>query len=154
MCILIKNGRIWDGEKFFRGDILTDGKKISKIEESINCNADFTYDANGKTVSAGLVDAHIHIKGISSDDFGINADMSCIPFGVTTVLDASGISGDKNFLEAFSVKAFTLVRADFKNGRVDFENAEKMLEKYEERAIGIKIYLPEVDDMRQIAEVS
>lgn len=153
MNILIKNGRIWDGEKFFRGDVLTDGKKISKIEENISCDADFIYDATKKTVSAGLIDAHIHIKGISSDDFGINADMSCIPFGVTTALDASGVLGNKSLLESFSVKAFTLVKADFKNGRADIQNAEKMLEKYKERAIGIKIYLPEADTISQIYEV-
>lgn len=153
MNILIKNGRIWDGEKFFRGDVLTDGKKISKIEENISCDADFIYDATEKTVSAGLIDAHIHIKGISSDDFGINADMSCIPFGVTTALDASGILGNKSLLESFSVKAFTLVKADFKNGRADLRNAEKCLKKYLERAIGIKIYLPEADTISQIYEV-
>lgn len=153
MCVLIKNGRIWDGEKFFYGDILTDGKKISKIEENICCNADFVYDATRKTVSAGLVDAHVHIKGISPDEFGINADMSCIPFGVTTALDAGGILGNKNLLDSFSVNAFTLVRADLRNGEVDFQGLEEMLEQYKERAIGIKIYSPEADNIKQIYKV-
>ena len=34
--ILIKNGKIWDGEKFFYGDILTNDKHIEKIEEEIS----------------------------------------------------------------------------------------------------------------------
>ena len=33
--ILIKNGRIWDGEKFSYGDIFTSGSGIEKIAESL-----------------------------------------------------------------------------------------------------------------------
>ena len=68
--VLIKNGKIWDGEKFFYGDILTNDKHIEKIDTSINENADYIYDATGKLVSAGLVDIHVHLKGISCEEFG------------------------------------------------------------------------------------
>ena len=33
--ILIKNGRVWDGERFFYTDVLTDGDRIAKIEQEI-----------------------------------------------------------------------------------------------------------------------
>ena len=56
--ILIKNGRVWDGEKFFFADVLPDGKVIAKIDKNISDHADFTFDAKDKTVSAGLVDIH------------------------------------------------------------------------------------------------
>ena len=46
--ILIKNGRIWDGERFFLADILTDGDKISKIEPSISEKADFVMTRRAK----------------------------------------------------------------------------------------------------------
>lgn len=151
--ILIKNGRIWNGEKFFSADVLTDGNKIVKVEENIESVADFSYDATGKTVSAGLIDAHVHIKEISSKEYGINADMSCIPFGVTAALDAGGISGNKSLLESFSVKAFALIKADFINDGADFQNAETMLEKYKERALGIKIYIPEANNIKQVDQV-
>ena len=60
--ILIKNGRVWNGEQFLYADVLTDKDKISKIAPSISENADFIDDAPGKTVSAGLVDAHVHMS--------------------------------------------------------------------------------------------
>jgi len=57
--ILIKGGRVWDGEEFFYADILTDGEKIAKIESNVTEDATYVYDASGKTVSAGLVDLTI-----------------------------------------------------------------------------------------------
>ena len=56
--ILIKNGKVWDGERFYFADILTENEKIAKIVDKIYETADFEYDASGKIVSAGLVDAH------------------------------------------------------------------------------------------------
>ena len=101
--VLIKNGRIWDGEKFFFSDILTDGELIVKIERNISDNADFVYDASGKIVSAGLVDAHVHMRGINKE-FGIHAELSTIPFGVTAAADACGAYGDKALLDTFLLK--------------------------------------------------
>jgi dihydroorotase-like cyclic amidohydrolase len=86
--ILIKNGRIWDGEKFFYADVLTSDNKIEKIEPDICEKASFVYDASGKTVTAGLVDSHIHMRGISRDIYGAQAEMCCFPFGVTAAADA------------------------------------------------------------------
>ena len=53
--ILIKNGRVWDGEKFLFADILADGNKIARIEPSVSENAEFVFDASGKTVSPGFI---------------------------------------------------------------------------------------------------
>jgi dihydroorotase-like cyclic amidohydrolase len=44
--ILIKNGRVWDGERFLHADVLTDGGVIAKTEPSIKAVADFVYDAD------------------------------------------------------------------------------------------------------------
>ena len=79
--ILIKNGRVWDGCKFFRADVLTQGREIEKIAEGISEKADFVFDARDMIVSAGLVDAHIHIQGPEPDLYGITAEMGSIPFG-------------------------------------------------------------------------
>ena len=43
--ILVKNGHVWDGEKFFFSDVLTNDKLIEKIEPNITDNADYIYDA-------------------------------------------------------------------------------------------------------------
>ena len=78
--ILIKSGRVWDGERFFHADVLTDGARIAQIRPNITESAEFVYDAKGKTVSAGLVDLHVHLRGISADVFGTQGETSCFPF--------------------------------------------------------------------------
>lgn len=55
---LIINGRIWNGEKFSYGDIFISSSVVEKIAESIQTDADSGMDADGKIVTAGLVDLH------------------------------------------------------------------------------------------------
>lgn len=155
--ILIKNGRVWDGEKFFFADILTDGKFIAKIGENITDNADYIYDAKGEIVSAGLVDIHVHMKGIASDDFGINPEMSSFPFGVTAVNDAGSAYGDRALLDSFAVKNTVFVSVDIRDNHADFTVTEKLLQKYGDKAIGIKVYfdttITKVSDITPLKEI-
>ena len=138
--ILIKNGRIFDGERFFYGDILTDGDKIVKIEDTLFDSADYVYDALGKTVSAGLIDIHAHLRGISSEMFGIQGEIGCFPFGVTAAADAGGGRGDKALLDSFMLKSVVFVEVGIKSNRAVFENLEKRLDCYGDRAVGLKVY--------------
>lgn len=138
--ILIKNGRVWDGERFLYADVLTSDKTVYRIEEHIDEEAEFIFDASGMTVSAGLVDIHMHMRGISCERFGTPAETSCFPFGVTAAVDASGELGDKALLDSFMLKNAVFVCARFENNRADFSEAEKMLRLYGERAVGIKVY--------------
>lgn len=155
--ILIKNGKIWDGEKFFNGDILTNDRYIEKIGSDINETAEYVYDAEGKIVSAGLVDIHVHLKGISCDEYGIQAEMSSLPFGVTAVNDAGGGLGNRALLDSFAIKNTVFIGAGINNNRADFYNTEKYLEKYGDKAIGVKVYFdktnPEVVDITPLKEV-
>ena len=148
--VLIKNGRIWDGEKFFFSDILTDGELIVKIERNISDNADFVYDASGKIVSAGLVDLHVHMKGIASEKFGIEPNMSSFPFGVTAVNDAGSANGDRALLDSFAVKNTVFVGVDIKNNHADLTVTEKRLQKYGDKAIGLKVYFDTTLEVRDI----
>jgi len=150
--ILIKNGRVWNGEKFFFADVLTEDKKIIAVEKGISTLADFVFDATDKTVSPGLVDAHVHMRGISSEEFGINAEMSCLPFGVTAACDAGGGFGNREMLNFIAVKNRVFVSVMVEDNRVCFENTEKLLELYGEKAIGLKLYFDtEVSEVRDIA---
>lgn len=155
--ILIKNGKVWDGERFCFANVLMDDAKVVDIAENIDAAADFIFDARNKIVSAGLVDAHVHMRGISSTQFGIQAEMSCMPFGVTAAVDASGGYGDKALLDAFMLKNLVFVSAEFKDNKAYFEHAEKMLDKYGEKAVGIKVYfdtqISEVKDIKPLCEV-
>lgn len=130
--VLIKNGRVWDGENFFFADVMTVGKVIAKIDKSINENADFIFDAKGKIVTAGLADLHVHSKGISSDEYGINAEMSSFPFGVTAINNAGTAFASKAFSDFCAVKNTVFLNSD--------ESTEKHLSNFGEKAVGIKVY--------------
>ena len=138
--ILIKNGRVWDGARFFHADVLTEGEWIAKIEPNIADSAETVYDAFGKTVSVGLVDAHVHMRGISIDKFGTQAELGCFPFGVTAAADASAEQGDGALLSSFLVKNVAFAKVDFKNNRADFTKTEEALRRLGERAVGVKVY--------------
>lgn len=154
--ILIKNGKVWDGEGFHFADVLTDNTKIVKIADKIEEAADFEYDASGKIVSAGLVDAHVHMRGINKE-FGIHAELSSIPFGVTAAADACGAFGDKVLLDTFLLKNVIFVPTEFHNNKASFDSTEKMIEKYGEKVVGIKVYfdtqISNVQDIKPLHEI-
>ena len=139
-CILIKGGRIWNGNEFFNADVLTQDQQIISIAENICQKADFVYDAKGMIVSCGLVDIHAHMLGVSSHNFGIQAEMSCFPFGVTAACDAGAIHGNKQLLDTFSVKNKVFIGAQIKENRFNVDHCQAALERYDNRTAGIKIY--------------
>ncbi len=155
--ILIKNGRVWDGERFFFADVLTEGKVIANISENITDNADFVYDAKGKTVSVGLVDVHVHMKGIASETFGIDPHMSSFPFGVTAVNDAGSTQGDRALLNAFAVKNTVFVATEIRDNHFDSSFTETLLQTYGDKATGIKVYFDttgtKVSDITPLREI-
>lgn len=165
--ICITNARIWDGESFGEGDILVADSRILAIRDKAldwkneevakkAQEAEFCYDAGGRIVSPGLVDIHVHMRGISSDQFGIDAQMSCLPFGVTAAADASGGKGNKALLDTFQVKNVIFAAVSFKDNRPDFEQLEKWLALYGDRTVGIKVYFVEdsgVWDTKPLKEV-
>lgn len=138
--ILVKGGRVFDGENFFYADVLTEGDKIIKIEPDISDETAFVFDASGMTVTPGLVDAHVHMRGISSETFGIHAEMSSIPFGVTAAADASGKQGDKALLESFLIKGVVFSAVAIKNNHANFTETEESLKRFGDKAVGIKVY--------------
>lgn len=137
--LLLVNGRIWDGESFSFGDVLIEGTRVAAIADKINEKADIVYDASGKLISAGLVDAHVHMRGISIDEYGVGADLSCIPFGVTAAADAGSEQGDKERLSSHTVKGAAIVPVKVRDNRADFTNTIPMLEKFGDSAVGVKM---------------
>lgn len=154
--ILVKGGRVWDGERFFFADILTEGKVIAKIGENITDNADFIFDATGKTVSAGLVDAHMHMKGISTDGFGIDTAV-CFPFGVTAAADAAAEQGNEASLKQKGIKSRVFVATEIKDNKAYFEKTLKYLKDFGETALGVKVYFDvtggEVSDITPLKQI-
>ena len=151
--ILVKNGRVWDGERFFFADVLTNDKLIEKIEPNITDTADYIYNAEGKIVSAGLVDIHVHLKGLASDEFGVGAEISSFPFGVTAVNDAGSVQGDRALLDYLSVKNTVFVCASIRENHANFDATEKGLAKYGDKVIGIKVYFDKSENVRDITPI-
>ena len=155
--ILIKNGRVWNGEKFSYADVLTDGDRIAKIEQKITDDANYVYDASEKIVSAGLVDTHVHMLGFEPDMYGINVEMGCLPFGVTAAADAGGAHANCEIAASYQVKNVTFVTANIKDDKADFAVTEKKMDLYGERVIGVKVYFdatsPQVRTIKPLQEI-
>lgn len=137
---LIKNGTVWDGERFFAADVLTDKDRIVAIRPNITEEVNYVFDAAGCIVSAGLVDAHVHVAGLEWDRYGINVEMCAIPFGVTAVADAGGAHANREVAASWLVKSVTLPTADIVDGKADFSTAEGKMELYGDQIIGLKVY--------------
>ncbi|MBQ7227586.1 MAG: dihydroorotase [Clostridia bacterium] len=61
MSILIKNGKIIDGNEF-NADVYIENGRINKVGENLNVIADEVIDARGKFILPGLVDMHCHLR--------------------------------------------------------------------------------------------
>lgn len=138
--ILIKNGRIWDGTQFLFGDILADGDKICRIEPEITCENAFVYDATGKIVSAGLIDPHIHARGLSGPEYAISPEAVSFPFGVTATADAGSRSGDERLVEQLAVKTLVFADSKIENNHLNKDVTATRLTQYGDKAIGIKMF--------------
>ena len=62
MKILIKNAKIFQKDKFIKGDVLIERKKITKLGGTITVNADKIIDAQGACVFPGFIDLHSHSR--------------------------------------------------------------------------------------------
>ena len=138
--ILIKNGRVWDGERFFSADVLAEDGIVTAIAPDIEEKANFVFDASGMTVSAGLVDLHMHMLGISIDAFGTQAEGSCYPFGVTAAVDCGGTRGSRELLDAMYLKNAVFVSTSIKENRMNRELTLRRLETFGDKTLGIKTY--------------
>lgn len=137
---LIKNGTVWDGERFLAADVLTENDRVVAIQPNITEKVNYTFDAAGCIVSAGLVDAHVHVAGLEWDGYGINAEMCAIPFGVTAVADAGGAYANGEVAASWLVKNVTLPTADIVDDKADFSTTERKMELYGDQVAGIKVY--------------
>ncbi|MBE6762277.1 MAG: hypothetical protein E7551_08340 [Ruminococcaceae bacterium] len=139
--ILIKNGNLFDGYDFCgKKDILVSGGKIKNIADFIDEPVHLVFDAKDKIVMPGMIDIHTHIFGISDDSIGTSADGGCLPFGVTSVGDGCSEFGFKAALDAIKTKVFAFVPVWVKNGVPAFKTAEDLLQRFGDKAVGVKAY--------------
>jgi len=97
---IIRNGRVFDPhtERFELRDVyIGDGKFVQDAQSSSEAQI---IDATGKLVLPGLIDCHTHLNYLGSN-IGCNADLLCIPSGVTSAVDG-GTAGYANFPQFYS----------------------------------------------------
>lgn len=137
----IENGRLWDGRHFSRANVLVNEETgLVEYIGSQRQRADAIFDASDEIVSAGLVDTHVHLKGVSPDRYGMQAEMACLPFGVTACADAGAEKEGARRLDCAAVRSCVFVPVDIRRNTPDLLTAEKLLRHYGSYAVGLKVY--------------
>ena len=91
---LFKNATVWTGtEKLENTDVLVRNGKISKVGQNLSAGGATEIDATGKHLTAGVIDEHSHIAGISINEAGHN---STAEVRMTDVLDPKDINIYRN----------------------------------------------------------
>jgi len=99
--LLLKNGMVIDPSlgMMKRASVAICGRKIVRYQEGDEIDQEI--DASECIVTPGLIDFHTHVFPLSTD-FGIWADSTFLPQGVTSVVDAgsAGVINFENFLKS------------------------------------------------------
>lgn len=168
----ITGGRIWDGSRFMEGNLFwDDGGRIQVLGDVASPGkaepltetgalgkaaprADYVFDAAGALVCPGLVDVHTHFKGISTDLYGMQAEMACFPFGVTAAADCGAEFGSRKELDNMMVKNVVFAAVPIRNNTADLTAAEENVQKFGDKTIGLKVYFDhEVADTAPLKQV-
>ena len=93
--LLLKGGEVIDPGEGLRGvrDVAFQNGKVALVGADIpDAEAREVIDVSGKLVAPGLVDIHGHYFHGATPESSTDADSACLPYGVTTSVDA-GSSG-------------------------------------------------------------
>ncbi|MGB3485451.1 MAG: amidohydrolase family protein [Mycobacterium sp.] len=109
--ILVQGGRVIDPADNIdiTGDVLIRDGVIAGVGETLHASSDAEIlDARGKVVVPGLFDMHVHTY-VGVGPSGFDADLHCLPAGVTTVADggSSGSATYAGFRDYVQLKART-----------------------------------------------
>ena len=146
--LILKNGTIVTSEQSFTGNVAVKGGKIAlvgKIEEADT--ADEVYDADGKHILPGIIDAHVHFRdpGLTGkEDFRTGSAAAAFG-GVTTVADMPNTVPATSTLERFNEK-LNIAR---EKSYVDFalfsllsnDNTDEMEGLIKAGTVGFKVFL-------------
>lgn len=92
--ILFKNATVWTGEAIMETtDVFVKNGKITKIGKGLNQGSAKVVDATGKHLTAGIIDEHSHIAGLSINEAGHN---SSAEVKMTDVVDSKDIDIYRN----------------------------------------------------------
>ena len=91
MDLLVKNARIVTGSESFESNIGVEGGVIASISPNLEPSGAEVYDARGKIVIPGGIDAHTHMElpvtGTKSADDFYSGTVAAACGGITTIID-------------------------------------------------------------------
>jgi len=146
--LIIKNGTLVTPAESFRGDIAVKDGKIAlagKLESSDT--ADDVYDAKGKHILPGLIDAHVHFRdpGLTEKEDFESGSIAAAFGGITTVADMPNVIPVTSTVSRFNEK----VNIAREKSYIDFalfallteENLGEMEGLKRAGALGFKVFL-------------
>ncbi len=157
--LIIRNGTVYDPmtKEYGIRDVAVCGREITDIKDA---KGGLEINAEDCLLIPGLIDFHVHCFEDGSDGAS-NADMSCLPNGVTTCVDGgtAGSAAFESFYRNNILRSVTSVRAllhvapeGLATGRHpenqspqywDREKICELVEKYKDHIAGIKVRMSE-----------
>ena len=151
--LVLTGGQIATGSSVFHGNIgIKDGKIVIVSDKGIKPDASRTIDAIGKIISPGVIDPHVHYRGITSEiaDGPEEASVSAAHGGMTTFLVFSAAAR----LKSETISGMRTYRAVTTEGVQVEEYFGSLIEENQRVSVidfGIHWYLlPNEDFIRQI----
>ena len=145
--LIIRNGTIVTSSESFLGDVAVKGGKIAKVGilESTD-TADEIYDASGKHVLPGIIDAHVHFRdpGLTQKEDFETGSIAAAFGGVTMIADMPNVDPVTSTAERFIEK----INVARQKSYVDFalfallnnDNLNEIEGLKKSGALGFKVY--------------
>jgi len=137
--LIIKNGTIVTSQESFQGDIAVSNGKIAKTGNLDSCDtADEVYDASGKHILPGIIDAHVHFRdpGLTEKEDFETGSIAAAMGGITLIADMPNVIPVTSTVEHFNEKVsiakeksyidfavFALLNDDNENEMENLKNA-------------------------------
>jgi len=151
MSLSIADAKIVQGEKILEGGISIRNGRIDKIcKTTLLPETDKTIDGKGLIAIPGLIDAHVHLRGMElsyKEDFS-SGTLAAVAGGFTTVLDMPNTrpptNSDERLIEKIA-KARTAINANVGFYASLAESALDLRRMVNAGAIAFKLYMNEPD---------
>jgi len=105
--LILKNGTLVTPDESFKADIAVKDGKIAFTGKLEGCDtADEVYDADGKHILAGIIDAHVHFRdpGLTEKEDFETGSMAAAFGGITTIVDMPNVLPVTSTVQRFNEK--------------------------------------------------
>ena len=144
---LIKNARIVNEGKIFEGDVLINGERIERIDDSISADHATIIDAEGKYLLPGVIDDQVHFRepGLTHKADIHSESRAAVAGGVTSFMEMPNTVPNtltQSLLEEkYSIgEKKSLANYSFFMGASN-DNIEEVLKTDSSKVCGIKIFM-------------